>query len=324
MNTTNNNEKKTPSNDIAKIADFRKLTGYSLKDCKEALQETNFDFCKAKDILAKKYKEKYSVDSSGLLNFDAPEVVTKIFFDEANNVFGYAVARAKSDIVTRSEKMRDLFEKAFDILEADIDENIGFDFLSKNSLFDRELQDFLGYYREPFKIDFIKKRRLTKGEVMANYSHNVYHKKDGNVSYKISRLSAPIVLKYEGELNSEDVEKIKNLAYAISMSSIGANKHLVFDEKDIDPKLIENFKNEKMEEAKKSGKPEKMIEGIVKGQVEKFKKENLASEIPLLSTESLPWLKCDKDAEILVKDAIAQTEKFLNCKISVSFYKVMR
>jgi elongation factor Ts len=323
VNTTDTAKKMSPE-ELSKIKDFRKLTGYSVQDCKAALQETAFDFDKAKEMLAKKYKEKCLSVPGSSLNAEAPEFVSKVFFDEVNNIFGYAGARAKSDMVTRSEKMRDLLVKAFDILDIDIDENSGFDFLSKDPLFDQELQDFSGYYREKFGIDFIKKKKLTKGEIMANYSHDVYHKKDGNISYKISRLSAPVILKYEGELSSEDVEKIRKLAYAISITSVGANKPLVFEEKELDQKTLDDYREQKAEEAKKSGKPEKIIDGIVNGQVEKFKKESLASELALLSIENLPWLKAGDNGELVVKDAIAQTEKALNCKISVSFYKVMR
>jgi elongation factor Ts len=319
MNVENNLDKKAQ---LKIIADFRNATGYSLSDCKSVLEKTNFDMNAAKDILSKKYAEKYKMlaDSSDI---EAPEFVTKVFYNDEDGSYGYCTIRTKSDVVTRSEKIRDLMIKAFEGLSENEEEGNGFNRVSSNEGFKSMYDDILGYYREPIKFEKLKKKHLTKGEVFANYPHTVYHKQEGKKAYTVSKSSAPLVLKYEGELNDEGIEQIRKLAYAISMTIIGSNKAKVFSKEELDPKMIEEFKNAKTEEAKKLGKPEAAIEKIVSGQLNKFYAENLIVHLPLISTANTPWLKVGDDGDVTVEDAIKQTEKLLNCKISVSFYKVL-
>ena len=94
---------------------FRAQTGYSLGDCKKTLEETGYDMNKARDILAKKYAAKYSMGAeSG--DMETPEYVTKVFHTDEGD-YGYLAFRAKSDVVTRSEKMHELMTKAFAALD---------------------------------------------------------------------------------------------------------------------------------------------------------------------------------------------------------------
>ena len=299
---------------------FRAQTGYSLGDCKKTLEETDYDMNKDRDILAKKYAAKYSMGvASG--DMETPEYVTKVFSDDAGN-YGYLAFRAKSDVVTRSEKMQNLMSKAFDTLDKELDDDLkGFDYISQNSDFKGAYDELLTFFREPIKLEKINKKKLAKGEVFASYSHNVYHKEDGKKTMRVAKTSMPIVLKYEGDLNDDGIEKIRKLAYAISMTTVGFKKAKVFHEHEVDQKLIEDFKNEKIEEAKKSGKPEAAIAKIVDGQLKKFLSENLIMHLPMMVTEGIDWLTGGE--EVTVEDAIKQTEKKLNCKISVAFYKFL-
>ena len=170
-------------------------------------------------------------------------------------------------------------------------------------------------------MERINKKKLAKGEVFASYSHNVYHKEDGKKTKRVAKTSMPLVLKYEGELDAESVEKIRKLAYTISMTTVGFKKAKVFHEHEIDQKIIEDFKNEKMEEARKSGKPEAAIAKIVDGQLKRFLSENLIMHLPMMITEGIDWLSGGE--ELTVEEAIKQTEKKLNCKISIAFYKFL-
>jgi elongation factor Ts len=299
---------------------FRAQTGYSLGDCKKTLEETGYDMNKARDILAKKYAAKYSMGAeSG--DMETPEYVTKVFHTE-NGDYGYLAFRAKSDVVTRSEKMHTLMNKAFEALEKEIEDDLkGFDIISTNDAFKNAYDELLTFYREPIKLERINKKKLQKGEVFASYSHNVYSKEDGKETHRVAKTSMPIVLKYEGDLDNDGIEKIRKLAYAISMTTVGFKKAKVFHEHEIDQKIIEDFKNEKAEEARKSGKPEAAISKIVDGQLKKFLSENLIMHLPMMITEGIDWLSGGE--ELTVEDAIKQTEKKLNCKISVSFYKFL-
>ena len=156
-------------------------------------------------------RKKYTLQA-GSTDFNAPEFVSKAFLDKTNGIFGYSTVRTKSDMVTRSEKLRDLFVKAFELFDdEDLQEHEGFSKLSKNELFSAEYDDILAYFREPIKFEKLKKIRLKKGEVVATYCHNVYHRTEGDKSYSISKSSAPVILRYEGDLADDDVEKIRKI-----------------------------------------------------------------------------------------------------------------
>ena len=299
---------------------FRAQTGYSLIDCKKTLEETKYDMNKARNILSIKYAAKYSMGGdSG--DMEMPEYVTQVFSND-NGDYGYLAFRAKSDVVTRSDKMHELMKKAFEALDEELEDDLkGFDCLSKNEIFKNAYDELLTFYREPIKLEKINKKKLAKNEIFASYSHNVYAKEDGKKTMRIAKISMPIVLKYEGDLDADGIETIRKLAYAISMTTVGFKKAKVFHESEIDQKVIDAFKNEKTEEAKKSGKPEAAIAKIVDGQLKKFLSENLIAHLPIMLIEGIDWLNCDE--ELTIEDAIKQTEKKLNCRIAVSFYKFL-
>jgi elongation factor Ts len=317
-----NTQQKLTKEQLTCLAEFRNATGYSLSDCKSTLLQTNFDINSAKDILSRKYAEKYKALADAF-DIEAPEYVTKVFFNNKDRSYGYCAVRSKSDVVTRSERMRDLMIEAFKELKEEESESEGFKSISSGYTFKTMYDDILGYYREPIKFEKLKKKKLTEGEVFANYAHTVYHKADDKNTYTVSKSAAPLVLKYEGDLNAEGIEQIKKLAYSISMTIIGSNKAKVFSKDELDPKLIEEFKATKAEEAKKLGKPEAALDKIVSGQLNKFYAENLIVHLPLISITNTPWLKANDNGEITVEEAMKQTEKLLDCKISVSFYKVL-
>ena len=142
------------------LKDFRAFTGHSMSDCKKTLIETNFDTKEANRILRDKYASKYAM-LAGSEDVEAPEFVAKVFFDEETGVYGYAVARSKSDVVTRSEQMRDLLIKAFDILDhnSNHEDHEGFNILTQNDEFKAEYDNILSYFREPIKFEKIKKKK---------------------------------------------------------------------------------------------------------------------------------------------------------------------
>lgn len=96
------------------VKQLRETTGYSLSDCKSALTQTNGDILLAKQILDKKYASKYENWQTAE---DFSEKVVGIF-QYADNDFAYCQFEAKSDTVTRSEKLTSLMEIVFDILSS--------------------------------------------------------------------------------------------------------------------------------------------------------------------------------------------------------------
>ena len=79
-------------------------------------------------------------------------------------------------------------------------------------------------------------------------------------------------------------EKFQKLAKNISMH-ITATNPLAITTEDIDQKIIDEEKEIYKKQALKSGKPEKIIDKIVEGRLQKFFKENCLLKQPLIMNE---------------------------------------
>ena len=93
------------------------------------------------------------------------------------------------------------------------------------------------------------------------------------------------------------------------MIGSGSPNNKVFFKEEIDQKILDDFKEQRAEEARQSGKPNKAIEKIVEGQVDKFLRENLIAHITMISTKDLTWLKLNDNGEVTIEEAIKQTEE---------------
>jgi len=91
-------------------------------------------------------------------------------------------------------------------------------------------------------------------------------------------------------------EKFEELAKKIAMH-IAAADPLALQEEDLDSKLVENEKEIYKEQAEAAGKPEKIIDKIVEGRMNKFFEENCLLKQALVMNE-------DITIEQLINDAV--------------------
>jgi len=101
-------------------------------------------------------------------------------------------------------------------------------------------------------------------------------------------------------------EKFNNLCKDLAMH-IAATNPIAISEEDIDPKMIEAEKEIYKNKALNEGKPEKIIERIVEGQIKKFKQQNC-----LLDQEFV------KDPDKTIKDIMNEAIMALGENIKIS------
>ncbi len=297
------------------IKALRQSTGFSLQDCKIALQQADYSIEKATDILRRKYASKYSA------NTIMPEGASVLgVFRYSDGSFGYCQFKTQSDVVARSTELQDLIQTVFQILPSDLEEQEALRLIQCSDRFKADLDEVLIYFREPIDLVAARRRRLAENEVFANYCHTVYHERD-NKSLQISKRAALVVLSTEILVSDEYRKHLTDLAISIAMTVVVSGRSdVVFSEDDVDPKVVEEFKNEKIEEARQSGKPEAAISKIVDGQLKKLYQEKVALYWNLLDASRCPWIE---DTDLSIKEAILQTEQYLNVSIRIPFYKVI-
>jgi len=106
-------------------------------------------------------------------------------------------------------------------------------------------------------------------------------------------------------------EDFKNLAHEICLQ-IAAMKPLYVSEEDIPESFLANEKEIYKEQFKKSDKPEKIIDGIIEGKLNKCKKE--------ISLLSQPWVKDEsKTIKDLIEEKIAKVGENIKVKRFVRY-----
>lgn len=252
---------------------------------------------------------------------DLKSVSTLGIFRYSDSSFGYCQFKTQSDVVARSIQLQNLIKTIFQILPSDLEEQETLEFIQCNDRFKTDLDEALIYFREPVNLVTARRRILAKNEVCASYCYKVYYEED-NKDLQIGKQAAIVVLS-SAEILADDLHRkhLTDLAKSIAMTVVGSGmKDVVFSEDDVDPKVVEEFKNKKTAEAQRSGKPEAAIKKIVDGQLTAFYQEKVALYWNLLDTTYCTWLK---DADLSIKEAIHQTEQYLNVSISIPFYKAI-
>ncbi len=222
--------------EIAQIKQLRDLTGAGMSDCQNALTETNGDLNKAVELLRKKGEQLADKKSSRTANEGCVSVVKK---DNKVAVFGLNcetdfVARNADFINSTKELAEKLLENGKDSFEELANEKI------KNELIVK-----IG---ENLKIAFFD---IIEGDIVGYYLHTN------------NKIASVVSLSGGSEELARDIAM-----HATAMSP----KYL--NSSEIPADIIEKEKEIYSEQLKSEGKPENIIENILKGKLEKFYKEN--------------------------------------------------
>lgn len=246
----------------SQVKELREKTGAGMMDCKKALTETDGDVAKAVDWLREKGIAK-SAKKAGRI---AAEGLTRVATD--GNIGLVFEVNSETDFVAKNEQflhLLDVIEKA--LLEAKPASN----------------EDALAVQTAEGTVnDLIVNATATIGEKISFRRFAIVEKADdevfGSYMHMGGTISALVVVKGQEQV-------AKNLAMQVaSMNPIYAT------EADIPADAVEHEQQLQMqmmkEDPKMAGKPEKVLENILKGKVKKhFKDQCLADQEFFLDTK---------------------------------------
>lgn len=228
------------------VKELRERTGAGMMDCKKALEATGEDMDKAIDWLrengiAKAAKKGDRVASEGL---------TKIY-EEGNKAILLEL-NSETDFVAKNEQFLELLDKlAENILKSDA----------------KTVEEASAIIIDGETInDIIINATATIGEKISLRRFEVLTKNDDEqfvtYSHMGGRIGVVVVVKGDNEETSRQVAM-----------HIAASNPQYLDETQIDPEVLKHEEEILRKEALNEGKPENIVDNMVKGRMQKFKKE---------------------------------------------------
>jgi len=248
------------------VKDLRDITGVGMMDAKKALKESNGDFDSASDWLrqkglAKAQKKSGRIAAEGLIGI-------KIIDDSAILI----EANCETDFVARNEEFQDMINN---ILNNAIGKNTLNEILS-STINERTVNEFLVEKVASIgeKIS-LRRMKIINGKYIGFYIHN-------SASDNLGKIGVAVSLSEYNE----------TLAKQIAMH-IAASNPLALSEEHLSDELIKKEQKLFSEQARESGKPEDVIENMVKGKLKKF-----ISEVTLLNQKFVV------DPDITIKEIL--------------------
>ncbi|NUN10263.1 MAG: elongation factor Ts [Ignavibacteriaceae bacterium] len=257
----------------SQVNDLRAKTGAGMMDCKKALTEANGDMEKAVDILRKKGAAVAAKRAEKSANEGV--VLTKVAQD--NRSVSIVEINCETDFVAKSDDFVKFSQSVIDSAFSSKASSAA-DIMNANQ---SALTDLIGKVGE--KIEISRARFIDNpGGYVVDYIHPG------------SKLG--VVVNFDN-VDATNMEKFNPIAKDIAMQVAAMRPLVTFREempKDIVEKEIEIYK----EIARKEGKPDKILENIATGKLNKFYSENCLFEQAYI-----------KDNSKSVKDLIAEFNK---------------
>lgn len=228
------------------VKELRERTGAGMMDCKKALEATDNDMDKAIDWLrengiAKAAKKGDRVASEGL---------TKIY-EEGNKAILLEL-NSETDFVAKNEQFLELLDKlAQNILNS---EATTVEEASKVTIDGETINDIIIH------------ATATIGEKITLRRFEILTKNDDEKFVTYSHMGGKIGVVAVVKGNNEDT------ARQVAMHIAATNPQYLHDG-EIDPEVLKHEEEILRKEALNEGKPENIVENMVKGRINKFKKE---------------------------------------------------
>lgn len=231
----------------ADVSKLRGITGAGMMDCKKALTEAEGDFDKAIEILRKKGQKV----ASKRADRDSSEGAVIARVNEDHTLGAIISLNCETDFVAKNEAFVEL---AYELAEvaltaANKDELLGTDFHGM-SVADK-LVEQTGVIGEKIEIGAFER---IDGPFVEAYIHT------GNKIASLAVLSA-------------NVDGAEAVAHNVAMQ-VAAMNPLALDESQVSQEVIDKELEIEKELLLKEGKPENIIDNILKGKIKKFYKEN--------------------------------------------------
>lgn len=232
------------------VKELREITGAGMMDCKKALTEVDGDMEAAKEYLRKKGQATADKKSSRDTREGAIAICVK---DSKAALIKIA---CETDFVAINDQFKDFIATmAEQAIETGVD-----NFTEKTSS--------VGSINEQFVTAISK-----MGENIVFMSGEYWESSDNSIINAYTHTNNKIGVMVE--LSSDkpaDEEKMMTVAKDIAMH-IAASQVEAISEDDLDSAIVEKEKNFLTEQARESGKPDSIIEKMIVGRLNKFKKD---------------------------------------------------
>lgn len=272
------------------VKDLRDRTGAGMMDCKKALTATNGDMDAAIDFLREKGLSKAAKKASRV----AAEGLVEAYVDEANKVAVLVEVNCETDFVANTDE----YKKLVLSIAKHIAANKPADVAALND------QIFLGTDK---KVSEVITEAIAKiGEKIDIRRFTVYEYGNDTLGHYIHGAGRIGVLV---ELEGGDTEVAKDVAMHIA----AANPSYL-DRTLVPAAELDHEKEVLAEQAKNEGKPEKIIEKMVQGRIQKFYKE-----ICLVDQEFIK--DPDKSVGALLKEHNAKAKRYVRYQLGEGIEK---
>ncbi len=240
----------------AMVKELREKTGAGMMDCKTALAENDGDMEAAVDWLrtkglAKAAKKAGRVAAEGLVGLAGDE--TKAALVEVNS---------ETDFVARNEKFQEMVRaiaQAALEAEGDLDELLASPFPESDMSIADYVKEMVGTIGENMTVRRTAALSVAPG-VVASYMHNA-------VAPGLGKIGVIVALQSEG-----DKATLGAFGRQLAMHIAAANP-LALRSEDLPADVVERERAVLIEQARESGKPEKIIEKMVDGRMRKYYQE---------------------------------------------------
>lgn len=262
------------ASDIAKL---REQTGAGMMDCKKAMEEAAGDMEAAAEILRKKGVIKAAKRENKIAAEGLTEVKT------AGNFGVVLEVNSETDFVAKNEEFKKM-----------VDEIANFLLEKKPASLENALAEKIG---DVVLNDYIVNKSATIGEKISLRRFEILEKKDNDVFGPYLHMGGKIsVLTLLNNTTDE------SLARDISMQVAAANPKFLNREM-VDSGTLDKEREIYAEQLRAQGKPENIIENILKGKMDKFYSEVCLLEQPFIKDEekSVTAYLAEKGADIKVE-----------------------
>jgi elongation factor Ts len=277
----------------ADVKKLRDITGAGPMECKNALVSTGGDFSKAEKML----KEKGLAALEKRVGRATNEGKIFVKINDEGSAAALVELSSETDFVARNP---DFIALGGVIAGKVLEKNLS----APNDELNGMVQELATKIRENMGLKRLFLVKASSNEYLTQYIHG-----DGNIGVVVKcETDKPEIFKNE---------EVKSFIFSIALH-IAAFNPAAIDRSKIDQKWLkeqeEIFKSQMDKDEKLKGKPEKVLEGILQGKVNKY-----LSEICLLEQGYV------KDEKLTVAKAIEECAKKAGAKLAVNnyvYYKV--
>lgn len=274
------------------VKSLRDKTGAGMMDCKTALAKSNgemeaaIDWLRAKG-LSKAAKKADRVAAEGLIGVAS-----------AAKAGALVEVNSETDFVARNaEFQKTVGEIAKLALKAggDLEKLSAMPYPKKKMPVSDHLKELIGTIGENMSLRRTAALKVKDG-VVATYIHN-------QATPGMGKIGVLVALESAG-----DKDKLNEIGRQVAMH-IAATNPLALKDEDIDPETVERERAIFAEQAKESGKPEKVVKQMIEGRIKKF-----YQEVVLLKQAFVI------NPDLTVEKAVTEAEKAVGAPITIAAF----